>query len=254
MSPEPWNEWLAEFKQRFIEANKWTEKEAKLRIRDAWAIVRDGRVHILESDDQRPADAVPVFLTLTPGGWKLPIWIEECLTGLVEKAISSNRSPHDIVLGLLSRIEHPDGQDESDEIKQKRDSAAFWGQQLLDACEDKTLSGVVDSDVFWQAVLAAFLAGRRLTILDLYRDPQTLANLIKAEAFQGGRSPDELTRRLRASYIELRSKSDRRPKPQEVAKAAGGKWSNCDACWQFGDRLISHDALCQRLKDIRGAA
>ena len=63
---------------------------------------------------------------LTPGGWKLPIWILERLIGLVTKAMSSQRAPEDIVLGLLSLVEHPDGRDEDDEIKRQRHKAAFW--------------------------------------------------------------------------------------------------------------------------------
>ena len=188
-----------------------------------------------------------------PGGWKVPIAIEERLSGLVTKAMTSARSPQDIALGLLSRIEHPGGQEESDEIKRKRHKAAYWGHQLLDACDDAMLAGVIESDVFWQAVLYALQAGYHHAILELYRDPQLLADLVKAQSFQSGRSPDELTRRLEASWRELRARRGRPPKQQEVAKAAGGKWSDTDACWQFGERLISNDALRQRLKDIRSA-
>ena len=163
-------------REQFIAAQGWTEKEAKLRIRDGWACVRDGQVHVLAGDSQRPADAVPVVLMLTPGGWKLPIWILERLIGLVTKAMSSQRAPEDIVLGLLSlRSSIPDGRDEDDEIKRQRHKAAFWGWQLLDACEDKALAGVVESDVFWQAILGAFQAGYHHAILDLYRDPQLLS-------------------------------------------------------------------------------
>ena len=129
------------------------------------------------------------------------------------------------MLGLLSQIEHADGQDESDEIKQKRHNAAFWVCQLLDACEDEALAGVIESDVFWQVVLSAFQAGCRHAILDLYRDPQLLADLVKAQAFQSGRSPDELSRCLEASYLERRAVLGRDPTPREVAEAAGGVWS-----------------------------
>jgi hypothetical protein len=124
LSPEAWGEWLRAFRKQFITAQGWTEKEAKLRIHDGWAVVRDGRVHVLDDDSQRPGDAVPVFRVLTPGGWLPPIEICECLTGLVSKAMSSTRSPRDIVLGLLDRANHADGPDESSEIKQKRDKAA----------------------------------------------------------------------------------------------------------------------------------
>ena len=201
--PDAWREWLRTFRERFIAVQGWTEKDAKLRIHDAWAVVRDGRVHVLAEDSQRPASAVPVFLMLTPGGWKLPIRIVERLTGLVEKAMSSDRSPRDIVLGLLDLANHADGQDDSDEIKRKRHKAAFWTLQLLDACEDEALSGVVEHDVFWQAILSALEAGRWLTILELYRDLQLLADLIKAQSFQSGRSPDELTQCLEVSFLEL---------------------------------------------------
>ena len=254
-SDKPWNDWLAEFKQRLIEANKWTEKEAKLRIRDAWAVVHDGQVHILTEDSQRPANAVPVFLELTLGGWKLPIQIHEHLTGLVTKAMTSQRSPRDIVLGLLSRIEHADRQDESDEIKQKRHGAAFWARQMLDACEDEALAGVVDSDVFWQVPLSAYQAGYRYAILELYRDPRLLADLVKAQSFQAGRGPDELSRCLEASYLERRAVLGRDPAPREVAEAAGGKWSPIDDCWEF-DNLkslpsVPNGTLYDRLDRIR---
>ena len=118
--PDSWTDWIQTFRERFIAKQGWTEKEAKLRIRDAWACCPRWRVHVLANDGQRPAGAVPVFEMLTPGGWKLPIQILDRLTGLVAKAMSSQRSPRDIVLGLLSQADHADGQDESDEIKQKR--------------------------------------------------------------------------------------------------------------------------------------
>ena len=234
--PDAWREWLRTFRERFIAVQGWTEKDAKLRIHDAWAVVRDGRVHVLAEDSQRPASAVPVFLMLTPGGWKLPIRIVERLTGLVEKAMSSDRSPRDIVLGLLDLANHADGQDDSDEIKRKRHKAAFWTLQLLDACEDEALSGVVEHDVFWQAILSALEAGRWLTILEVYRDLQLLADLIKAQSFQSGRSPDELTQCLEVSFLELlRAERGRPTKPREVAEAAGGVWSPIDDCWQFDE-------------------
>ena len=77
--------------------------------------------------------------------------------------------------GYSSLANHADGPDESDEIKKKRHSAAFWAHQLLDACEDEALAGVIEGDVFWQAMLSALQAGQRLTILELYRNPQLLA-------------------------------------------------------------------------------
>ena len=255
LSPAAWCEWIRSFRECFITAQGWSDKDAKLQIRDAWAVGRDGRVHVLASDDQRPTNAVPVFETLTPGGWELPIQIVNRLTGLVAKAMSSQRSPRDIVLGLLSQVDHAEGQDESDEIKQKRHSAAFWTHQLLDACEDETLAGVIESDVFWQAILSAAQAGRRLIILELYRKPQLLADLIKAQAFQSGRGPDEVSRRLEASYLELRAERGQSPTPREVAKAAGGVWSEIDNCWEFDDLTglpsVTHRGLRERLKDIR---
>jgi hypothetical protein len=126
--PNNWANWPRTFRERFIAAQGWSDKEARLRTRDAWACVRDGQVHVLAEGSQRPAGAVPVFLTLTPGGWKLPIRIMERLTGLVGKAMSSNRSPRDIVRGLLSHVDH----------------AAFWAYQLLDACEDEALAASGD--------------------------------------------------------------------------------------------------------------
>ncbi len=253
--PDSWTDWIQTFRERFIAKQGWTEKEAKLRIRDAWAVVRDGRIHVLANDSEQPAGAVPVFLMLTPGGWKLPIQILERLTGLAEKAMSSNRSPRDIVLGLLSLADPANDQDEPDEIKQKSHSAAFWGYQLLDACEDETLAGVIGSDTFWQALLYAFLAGQRHTILELYRDPQLLDDLIKAQAFQCGRSPDELTRRLEASWLELRTELGRHPKPRQIAEAAGGVWSEIDDCWQFdhldGLPSVPNGSLYDRLDKIR---
>jgi hypothetical protein len=251
-NPEAWSDWLRSFRERFIAKQGWSEREAKLRIRDGWACIRDGRVHVLDGDDQRPADAVPVFQMLTPGGWELPIWIQERLTGLLTKAVSSQRSPRDIVMGLLSQVEHAGGPGESDEIKQKRHSAAFWAHQLLDACEDESLAEVSGTDVFWQVPLYAYQAGYRRAILELYQNPKLFGDLTKAQAFQSGRDQDELTRRLEASWLELRVKRGRRtPKPREVAEAAGGKWNVVDAFWQFGKRSMSQGALCQRLKDIR---
>ena len=129
-------------------------------------------------------------------------------------------------MGLLRRVEHADGKDESDEIKQKRHCAAFWVHQLLDACEDKALAVVTESDVFWQVPLSAYQAGYRHAILDLYRDPQLLADLVKAQAFQSGRSADELTRRLEASWLELRIERGRHPsreKSQRRLAASGAK-------------------------------
>jgi hypothetical protein len=251
MPPDIWIEWLAGYRESFIAKQGWAPKEAQRRIRDASVCVRDGRVYVLADDSQRPEGAVPVFLILTPGGWKLPIRILERLTGLVEKAMSSNRSPRDIVLGLLDLANHAGGQEESDEIKKNRHAAAFWAWQLLDACEDGTLAGVIGSDAFWQAVLYALQAGRRHAILELYQNPQLFDDLTKAQAFQSGRSPDELTRRLEARWLDLRAERGRPPKSREVAEAAGGVWSEIDACWQFGERSISHGALCDRLKDIR---
>jgi hypothetical protein len=252
---DDYKHWLADFRQRFIKAKGWDEKEAKRRTKDAWACVLDGRIVELPRGEKLPADAVPIFLIKTPGSWKPPIEIEERLTGLVTRALTSERSPRDILLGLLAKIEHPEGEDESEEIKQKRDSAAFWAEQLLDACKDPALAEAVKSDPFWQALISAFQAGRRLTVLELYQTPQILADLIKAQAFQAGRSPDEMTKRLDSSFLELRAALGRAPKPREVAELAGGVWSKVESCWEFDDLVgkpsISHGALCDRLKDIR---
>ena len=257
-SRDNWNQWLAEFKHRFIQAQQWTEKEAGRRIRDAWAVVRDGRVHVLDDDSQRPENAVPVFRVRTPGGLLLPIEICERLTGLVSKAMASQRSPRDIVLGWLDRVSHADGPDESDEIKQKRHKAGFWNWQLLDACEDETLAGVIGSDAFWQVVLYALQAGRRHAILELYQDPQLLADLIKAQAFQSGKSPGELSRHLEKTRLELYADLGRDPTSREVALAAGGVWSEIDGCWEFNDLeslpSLSRRGLRERLKDIRRRA
>lgn len=130
-SPDAWREWLCTFRKGFVAAQGWTKKDAKRYLRDGWVVVRDGQVHALTEGSQRPADAVPVFRVLTPGGRKLPIQICERLTGLVEKATSSQRSPRDIVLGLLDSANYADGPDESDEIERKRHAAAFW------TCENK---------------------------------------------------------------------------------------------------------------------
>ena len=250
-----WAEWLADFRQRLIKERGWTEKEAKLRIRDAWVIVRDGRIHVLTKDAQRPADAVPIFEVRTPSGWKRPIEITDRLTGLIGKAMTSQRSPRDIVLGLLDLANHAEGQDESAEIKQKRDKAAFWICQLLDACEDKGLAGVVGSNVFWQVPMSAFQAGYHHAILNRYRDQELLADLIKAQAFQGGRGPDELSRCLEASWVERQAVLKRDPTPQEVFKAAGGVWSPIDDCWDFEGLKampsIPTGALYDRLDKIR---
>ena len=98
--------------------------------------------------------------------------------------------------------------------------------------------------------------GRRITVLELYKDPQAFHDLIKAQSFQSGRSPDELTRRLEASWRELRARRGRPPKLQEVAKAAGGKWSDTDACWQFvapATYIRMTQPLRERLKESAGA-
>ena len=159
------------------------------------------------------------------------------------------------MLGLLSQVEHTDGPERIRRDQTEASRAAFWGYQLLDACEDETLAGVIGSNAFWQALLYAFLAGRRHTILELYRDPQLFDDLIKAQAFQSGRSPDELTRQLEASWLELRTELGRHPKPREVAEAAGGVWSEIDDCWQFdhldGLPSVPSGALYDRLDKIR---
>ena len=250
-SPEEWSAWLPTFREQYIEAQGWSAKEANRCIRDAWAVVRDGRVCVLTKNSQRPADAMPVFEKRTPGGWKPPIEIIDRLTGVIGKAMTSQRPPRDIVMGLLDLANHADGQEESDEIKQKRDKAAFWVWQLLDACEDKALAGVIGGDIFWQVPLSAYQAGYHYAILERYRDQTLLADLIKAQAFQSGRKPDELSRRLETNFRGLHAKRGQLPRPREVAEAAGGKWSETDACWQFGKQLVSHGALCQRLKAIR---
>jgi hypothetical protein len=246
-----WNQWLSGFRQWLIETSQWTEQEAAHRIRDGWIMVRDGRLQEVHQGEALPADAVRVFSVLTPGGRKWPIQIHERLTGLVSKALSSDRAPKDVFLGLLAEAEHPGEEHEGKEIRAKRDAAVYWMRQPLGGCEDPVLAGVKESDALWRVVLSAFQAGRRHQILELYKDPQLLADLLKAQMFQSGRSPDELTRRLGASYHELRAKSGRHPKPHEIAKAAGGVWSKTEACWLFGTQPIGHAALRDRLKDIR---
>jgi hypothetical protein len=254
-APNDWTQWLANFRQRFIEAHRWDERVAKLRLRDGFVCVRDGHVQTLVRNDNLPAGTLPVFFVLTPGGWKLPIQIHEHLTGLVSKAMSSQRPPRDIVLGLLSNVEHAGRPDEDDETREKRQKAAFWVCQLLDACEDKALAGVIGSDVFWQAILSALEAGRWYTILELYQDPQLIADQIKAQAFQSGRPQDKLSRRLEQRYLEMCDARGRSPKPHEVAEAAGGIWSEIDDCWQFDDLdglpSLTQGALYDRLDKIR---
>jgi hypothetical protein len=254
MSPDAWRDWLRSFRERFIAEKGWSEKEAKLRTRDKWVCVRDDQVHFLANEAERPADAVPVFEIRTLGGWMLPIEIKDRLTGLIGRAIASERSPRDIVLVLLNQLERGDP-GESAEIQQQRSIATSWSHLLLDACEDETLPGVLDSDVFWQALLYAFQVGRRYEILDLHRNPQALADLLKAQAFQSGRAPDELTRRLEEKFRELRDKRGRNPKPREVVEAAGGVWSEIDDCWQFDDIAglpsVPSGALYDRLDKIR---
>lgn len=39
-----WVKWLGGFRQRFIAAQKWTEKEARLRLCDGWACIRGGDI------------------------------------------------------------------------------------------------------------------------------------------------------------------------------------------------------------------
>ena len=81
-----------------------------------------------------------------------------------------------------------------------------------------------------------------------------MADMLRAQAFRSGRAPDELTRRLETSYLELRAERGQDPKPGEVAEAAGGKWNELDGWWEFPfDDLQtpSHKALCRRIEAIR---
>ena len=248
--------WLTGFKRRYITAQGWDERQVKLRIRDTWAVLRDGQIQMLPNNEKLPANALPVFEVLTPGGWKLPIHISERLTGLVTRAMASRRPPREIILGLLDLLSRPAGREpDPPDLHAKRDIAANWMREILYACEDPELASMAELDALWRAIVCAFNAGRRYLIYDLYRDPDALANLVKAQAFQSGRSPDELTRRLEARWLELRSDLGRPPKPQEVAEAAGGIWDEIEECWQFDDLdglpSLSAGALCDRLDKIR---
>ena len=73
LPPEAWGEWLRAFREAFINSARLDREGSQLRIHDGWACVRDGRVHVLDDDSQRPWDAVPVFRVRTPGGLLLPI-------------------------------------------------------------------------------------------------------------------------------------------------------------------------------------
>jgi hypothetical protein len=253
---QPWNEWLAELKQQVIKANKWTDKEAKLRIRDAWGVVRDGRLLVLAGGDQRPADAIPIFETLTFGGFHPPIQIVERLTGLVSKALTSQRTPRDIVIGLLSHIEHAEGPGESDEVLKQRHTAALWARRLLTLCEHEAFSAVAGTDLFWNTIICALQTGRRHAFLEICRDPQVFSDLIKAQAFQSGRGPDELTRRLEGEWLKQRQDTGREPKPRAVARGIGGTWSKIDGWWEFPfDELLTptHKAIRRRVEAIKKA-
>lgn len=152
---EAWRDWLSAFRARYIEEQGWSEKEAKWRIRDAWAVVRGAHLHVLTGGDQRPVDAIPIFEVLTLGGFEPPIGIVERLTGLVSKAMTSQRAPRDIVMGILEQALHTEGKDESEETTRYRHTAALWVERLLAVCEHEELSGVAGSDVFWSTLLAA---------------------------------------------------------------------------------------------------
>ncbi len=131
---DAWIDQLNSLREQFVAAQGWTEKEAKLRLRDGWAVVRDGRVHNLTGGGQRPEDAIPIFEILTAGGWKRPLRIDECLTGLVTKAMTSERSPRDIVMGILGQSLRADGSGESEETTRHRHTAASgWSGCWLSA-------------------------------------------------------------------------------------------------------------------------
>jgi hypothetical protein len=252
---EAWRDWLSAFRARYIEEQGWSEKEAKWRIRDAWAVVRGAHLHVLTGGDQRPVDAIPIFEVLTLGGFEPPIGIVERLTGLVSKAMTSQRAPRDIVMGILEQALHTEGKDESEETTRYRHTAALWVERLLAVCEHEELSGVAGSDVFWSTLLAALFVGRRITVLELYKDPQAFHDLIKVQAFQSGKSQSELSRCLETSLLELRADLEREPTAREVFKAAGGVESKIDECWDFEDLKgmpsIPTGALYDRLEKIR---
>lgn len=158
-TPEAWGDWLRSFREQFIAAEGWDVKEAKRCIRDQWVVVRGVHLHGLPGGDQRPADAILIFEVLTSGGWKRPIRIVERLTGLVTKAMTSQRAPRDIVIGLLSQIEHAEGPDESDEVLRQRHTAALWARQLLALCEHEAFSEVAGTDIFWSLLIYAIQTG-----------------------------------------------------------------------------------------------
>lgn len=248
-----WLGWLSDFRQRFIAAHGWDQRTSKLMLKDGFIVVRNGEIHSLSADDKLPSNAVPVFFQLTPGGWRLPIWIAEALTGLVSKALTSQLPPRDIVLGLLSQMEHPEEQDKDERHHKK---AIFWTQQLRNAIEDPSLGGVIDNDALWQVALLAIQVGRCHTILELYQDPKLLADLLRAQAFRSGRAPDELTRRLAAERSRQLQATGREPKPRAVAEGIGGSWNGTDRWWEFPfDDLQTptHKAICRRIEAIRKA-
>ena len=78
-------------------------------------------------------------------------------------------------MGLLALINRNLKADESEGLKRRRRKAAYWAHRLSGACEDKELSGVIEGDTFWQAILYAMLYGREATILELYKDQGALA-------------------------------------------------------------------------------
>ena len=87
--------------------------------------------------------------------------IVDRLTGLVEKAMSSNRSPRDIVLGLLSWTSTPTAG------RIRRDQTEDGTAGFLEAPTTRRLRGRGAgrsswNDVFWEVLLSAHEAGRRL--------------------------------------------------------------------------------------------
>jgi hypothetical protein len=238
-----WEKWLADFKAELIAAHGWTEREARLNILNGWACIRDGRLvvlsrddHIntycchhlvvaLSDDDARPAESVPVFLTAWPetGSWKMSEQIFRRLESLVAPDLAPRPRPYPTLLRLLTHSQHADGADESDEIKQNRAIASFWGLQLIEAWLDEELADVRNTDALQQVILCAFQTGRRHAILEL-------------------RTKQPLSKLLEATWLKLHAKLGTPPTTEETAWAAGGVCSDSDGSWNF-DRLDGTPSL-----------
>jgi hypothetical protein len=222
---DSWTDWIHTFRERFIAKQGWTAKEAKRRIRDGWAYLQNGKVIFAEPGVNRPKDARPAFQFLTHLGWKLPIQITVRLPGFVRKVDSAKSAKERFLDKLASVIEPEDvAEDAAGDVHMQCEHAAQAVWMLLTQLEDAELASATNHSSLWDALLLAIQVGRRHLLLELYKDPELLTSVIKAQAFSAGKKGDALTHRLEVWWLELRKKGCN-PKPAQVAKAAGGVFS-----------------------------